>query len=549
MAKISWKPYNQGQGVLFPVSIDSKIPEDHPVRLVNHIVDELDLSDIDFGYKGGGNSSYHPRMLLKILFYAYLNNVYSCRKIAAQLEQNIYYIWLSGDQQPNFRTINNFRSLRLKQSIHKLFVQIVFILVDMGYISLKELYVDGTKLESRANRYTFVWRKSVERNKAKLESKIRGILSQIEEDITQDNTPDDEPPTPINSQELKERLQQINRENRSKEELKQIKTLEDKHLPKLQEYEEKLDTLGERNSFGKTDTDSTFMRMKEDHMRNGQLKPAYNLQIGTENQFITHYALFPNPTDTLTLIPFMNGFESNYKIRPEKLCADSGYGSEENYTYLEKKEIEAYVKYNYFHKEEKRSFKNNAFLQENLYYNKQKDYFICPMGQQMKKIYTTSRKTQSGFVSEISVYKARRCQGCPLRCLCHKSENDRQIQVNHKLREYKRKVRERLTSEEGLRMRKRRPVEPEAVFGQIKYNKAYNRFRHQSQEKVAMDFAVFAIAFNLLKLHRKQKKAVFAQRRTVKNKNVELFRVYQHHEERKTQILNLTKLNQQKNAA
>ena len=549
MAKISWKPYNQGQGVLFPVSIDSKIPEDHPVRLVNHIVDELDLSDIDFGYKGGGNSSYHPRMLLKILFYAYLNNVYSCRKIAAQLEQNIYYIWLSGDQQPNFRTINNFRSLRLKQSIHKLFVQIVFILVDMGYISLKELYVDGTKLESRANRYTFVWRKSVERNKAKLESKIRGILSQIEEDITQDNTPDDEPPTPINSQELKERLQQINRENRSKEELKQIKTLEDKHLPKLQEYEEKLDTLGERNSFGKTDTDSTFMRMKEDHMRNGQLKPAYNLQIGTENQFITHYALFPNPTDTLTLIPFMNGFESNYKIRPEKLCADSGYGSEENYTYLEKKEIEAYVKYNYFHKEEKRSFKNNAFLQDNLYYNKEKDYFICPMGQQMKKIYTTSRKTQSGFVSEISVYKARRCQGCPLRCLCHKSENDRQIQVNHKLREYKRKVRERLTSEEGLRMRKRRPVEPEAVFGQIKYNKAYNRFRHQSQEKVAMDFAVFAIAFNLLKLHRKQKKAVFAQRRTVKNKNVELFRVYQHHEERKTQILNLTKLNQQKNAA
>lgn len=549
MAKISWKPYNQGQGVLFPVSIDSKIPEDHPVRLVNHIVDELDLSDIDFGYKGGGNSSYHPRMLLKILFYAYLNNVYSCRKIAAQLEQNIYYIWLSGDQQPNFRTINNFRSLRLKQSIHKLFVQIVFILVDMGYISLKELYVDGTKLESRANRYTFVWRKSVERNKAKLESKIHGILSQIEDGITQDNAPDNEPPTPINSRELKERIQQINRENRSKEELKQIKTLEDKHLPKLQEYEEKLDTLGERNSFGKTDTDSTFMRMKEDHMRNGQLKPAYNLQIGTENQFITHYDLFPNPTDTLTLIPFMNGFESNYKIRPEQLCADSGYGSEENYTYLEKKEIEAYVKYNYFHKEEKRSFKNNAFLQDNLYYNKEKDYFICPMGQQMKKIYTTNRKTQSGFVSEISVYKASRCQGCPLRSLCHKSENDRQIQVNHKLREYKRKARERLTSEEGLRMRKRRPIEPEAVFGQIKYNKAYNRFRHQSKEKVAMDFAVFAIAFNLLKLYRKQKKAVFAQKRTVKNKNVELFRVYQHHEERKTQIINLTKLNQQKNAA
>lgn len=549
MAKISWKPYNQGQGVLFPVSIDSKIPDDHPVRLVNHIVDELDLSDIDFGYKGGGNSSYHPRMLLKVLFYAYLNNTYSCRKIAAQLEQNIYYIWLSGDQQPNFRTINNFRSLRLKQSIHKLFVQIVFILVDMGYISLKELYVDGTKIESRANRYTFVWRKSVERNKAKLESKIRGILSQIEEGIVQDNTPDDEPPPPINSKELRERLQQINKENRSKEELKQIKTLEDKHLPKLQEYEEKLDTLGARTSFGKTDKDSTFMRMKEDHMRNGQLKPAYNLQIGTENQFITHYDFFSNPTDTLTLIPFINGFERHYQQQPEKLCADSGYGSEENYTYLEGKGIEAYVKYNYFHKEQKRSFKNNAFLQENLYYNKAKDYFVCPMGQQMNRIYTTNRKTQSGFISDISVYKAQRCEGCPLRCLCHQSENDRRIQVNHKLREYKRKARERLTSEEGLRMRKRRPIEPEAVFGQIKYNKAYNRFRHQSKEKVAMDFAVFAIAFNLLKLHRKRQKSFFDPKMTTKNVQTTLFSISKQVIMGKKQVLSITLQNQQKQAA
>ena len=151
------------------------------------MVDELDLSGINFCYKGGGNSSYHPRMLLKVLFYAYLNNVYSCRKIETQLEQNIHYIWLSGDQQPNFRTINNFRSLRLKGSIHKLFIQVVYMLVDMGYITLREIYIDGTKIESKANGYSFVWRKSVEKNKAKLESKIRGILSQIEEGIAQDN--------------------------------------------------------------------------------------------------------------------------------------------------------------------------------------------------------------------------------------------------------------------------------------------------------------------------------------------------------------------------
>lgn len=515
MARITYKPYNQGQGVLFPLSIDSKIPEDHPVRLVSEIVDELDLSGINFGYKGGGNSSYHPRMLLKVLFYAYLNNVYSCRKIEQALEDRIHFIWLSGDQHPNFRTINNFRSLRLKNSIHKLFVQVVHMLVDMGYITLKEIYIDGTKIESKANRYSFVWRKSVEKNKFKLEAKIRGILSQIEEGIAQDNEPDDEPPTPVNSKELKERIASINRENRTKEEEKQIKTLEDKLVPKLEEYEEKLQVLDNRNSYSKTDPEATFMRMKEDHMRNGQLKPAYNEQIGTENQFIVHYDFFPNPTDTLTFIPFMESFKQNYEQLPDKVCADSGYGSEENYRYLETNEVEAYVKYSYFHKEQKKSFKNNAFIQENLYYNTEKDYFVCPMGQHMEHLYNTTRKSVSGFISNISVYRAQNCEGCPLRCLCHKSKQTRQIEVNHRLREYKRIARERLTSEEGIRMRKKRPIEPEAVFGQMKSNKSYHRFRHFGKEKVAMDFAIFAIAFNLLKLHRINAK----KRKNAKNKH------------------------------
>ena len=502
MARITYKPYNQGQGILFPLSIDSKISDDHPVRLISQVVDELDLSGINFGYKGGGNSSYHPRMLLKVLFYAYLNNVYSCRKIETQLEQNIHYIWLSGDQHPNFRTINNFRSLRLKGSIHKLFVQVVFMLVEMGYITLREVYLDGTKIESKANKYSFVWRKSVEKNKAKLELKIHNILSQIEEGIAQDNEPDDEPPAPINSKELKERIAAINRENRTKEEARQIKTLEDKLQPKLEEYEKKLETLDERNSYSKTDPDATFMRMKEDHMKNGQLKPAYNEQIGTENQFIVHYDFFSNPTDTLTLIPFMEGFKQNYNQLPDKVCADSGYGSEENYQYLEESEVEAYVKYNYFHKEQTKSFKNNAFVQKNLYYNKEKDYFVCPMGQHMEHSYNTTRKSASGFISNISVYRATNCEGCPLRCLCHDSKENRQISVNHTLREYKRNARERLTSQEGIRMRKKRPIEPEAVFGQMKYNKDYHRFRHFGKDKIAIDFAIFAIAFNLLKLSR-----------------------------------------------
>ena len=164
-------------------------------------------------------------------------------------------------------------------------------------------------MESRANRYTFVWRKSVEKNKAKLETKIRNVFERIEEGIAQDNQPDDEPPTPINSEELKERIAQINRENLSREDKKAVKLIEEKHLPKFQEYEKHLDTLGNRNSYSKTDKDATFMRMKDDHMKNGQLKPAYNLQIGTENQFFTHFDFF------LTRPIFLHLFLSTQDLR------------------------------------------------------------------------------------------------------------------------------------------------------------------------------------------------------------------------------------------
>ena len=526
MAKVSFKEYSQGQGVLFPMSIDSKIPEDSAVRLVNRIVDELDLADIDFGYKGGGNSSYHPRMMLKVLFYAYLNNVYSCRKIASQLEQNIHYMWLSGDQQPNFRTINNFRSLRLKDNIHGLFIQVVYMLVEMGYITLKEIYIDGTKIESRANKYTFVWRKSVERYKDKLEAKIRGILSQIEEGIAQDNEPDDDPPAPINSKDLKQRIAAINRENRTKKDLKQINDLQDKHLPKLEEYEQKLEVIGDRNSYSKTDPDATFMRMKDDHMMNGQLKPAYNEQIGTENQFIIHYDFYSNPGDPLTLIPFLGSFLKSYDKLPVKVCADSGYGSEENYKYMQEKQIEAFVKYNYFHKEQKRSFKSNPSFQQNLYYNKREDYFVCPMGQHMERTENTTRTNSSGYVSQIAIYKAKSCEGCPMRGPCHKAKGNREIEVNHTLREYRRKAREMLTSAEGLRMRSKRPIEPEAVFGQMKFNKLYNRFRHAGKDKIKMDFAIFAIAFNILKLHRKTIKTRKTVKKSHKNTQILLFIIF-----------------------
>lgn len=506
MSKAVFKAYNKGQISLFPASLEDKIPADSPARVIDQIVDNLDLAEVFESYSGGGSSSYHPRMMLKVVLFSYLSNIYSSRKIEQAVCDRITFMWLAGNQTPDHNTINRFRSSHLKNTIHDIFTQVVLMLVEMGYLSLNTVYFDGTKLESRANKYTFVWRKSVEKNKAKLEAKIQMILHLIEEGIAQDNNPEDEPPTPINSGELKKRIAEINRENLTKKEQKAIKTIEDKFLPKLIEYENHLEVLENRNSYSKTDTDATFMRMKEDHMRNGQLKPAYNLQIGTENQFISHYDFFPNPTDTLTYIPFMNGFNKRYNRLPKKNVGDAGYGSEENYEFMQGNDIEPFVKYNYFHKEQKKAFKNNPFHAQNLYYNAKDDYFVCPIGQKMRKTGLSSRTSGSGFISETHIYEAENCMGCPMRGQCHKSKANRVIEVNHNLNRHKKHACELLKSDEGLYHRSNRPIEPEAVFGQMKFNKQYNRFRHFGKTNIMMDFALFAIAFNIGKMHAKGSK-------------------------------------------
>ena len=505
MAKIAIKEYNQGQTVLFPQRMDERIAENAPVRVVNRVVDMLDLSEVMGTYKGGGTSIYSPRMLLKVLFYGYMNNVYSCRKIEAQMEQNIHYIWLSGDQHPNFRTINRFRSEHLKETIDSLFAQVVAILVDEGYVSLREVYVDGTKIESKSNKYRFVWRKGVEKNKAKLEEKIMSVLAEIEKGITEDNEADDEEGRPMDSEGLRRRIEELNRtrkEERTKEEQRKMKELEGKMLPKLEEYEEKLAVCGERNSYSKTDPDATFMRMKEDAMGNGQLKPGYNLQIGTENQYVTNYALYPNPTDWLTLQPFLEHGRCLTGRYPEACTADSGYGSEANYDYLEAGGIAPYVKYPLFHKEQKKSFREDIRRQENLHYNAEGDYLVCPGGQHMRRTGDRLVTDDTGYTHAIAVYRASGCCTCPLHARCFKGRGDREVEVNHNLRRHKEHVRGLLTSEEGLKRRSRRPIEPEAVFGQMKYDNHYKRFRHFGKAKAHMDLGIFFIAHNIKKMIR-----------------------------------------------
>ena len=512
MAKIIFKELTSNQNVLFPISLSEKIPSTHPVRIVNQIVEALNIDNILSKYKGGGTSSYHPRMLLKILFYAYLNNIYSCRKIEKALQENIYFMWLSGNNTPDFRTINNFRGKRLKKEIKDLFSSIVVLLQESGYVSLDVQYIDGTKIESASNRYTFVWRGSVEKNKVKLEAKIRSVLTEVDEHIEQDkHDRSPEVPPAIDSTLLREKISALNQRlcTMNKAERKQVKQLQEDYLPRLEKYESQLEKLGDRNSYSKTDEDATFMRMKEDHMRNGQLKPAYNVQIATENQFITNIGIYQRAGDTATLPSFLHDFETIYHKQSGIVIADAGYGSEQNYELMENAGIEAFVKYNYFHKEQKRAWKKDPFAAHNLYYNREEDYYVCPMGQHMINIGKKKSKSDLGYISTQIRYQAKNCNGCQLRCLCHKSANNRIIEVNYKLNEYKRKARERLLSEEGVYHRGQRCIEPEAAFAQIKHNSGWNRFRLRGLDKVKIEFALVAIAYNLRKLVKKTGFALF----------------------------------------
>ena len=509
--KLHTKSYSNNDRLFFLLNPNEDIAENDPVRVVDAVVESLDLREFKKLYRERGRCPYHPKMMLKIILYAYMNNVYSCRKIERQVQRDIHYIWLASQERPDFVTINRFRN-RVKKEINNIFTQVVLLLAERGFITLDVEYIDGTKMESKANKYTFVWRKTVEKNRAKLQEKIRVLLQQIDEVIAQDKAAEAErvefTTDTLNTfiGELKDALaakpEPADREQKKqhREKKKQLKELE-KHRDKLNEYDSRLEQMGERNSMSKTDPDATFMRMKEDAMNNGQTKPGYNLQISAENQFITDFALFPNPTDTLTLIPFFNSFLNRYGHLPSVAVADSGYGSEENYRFMDEAGMEAYVKYNRFHIEQRPRYKPNPFHHDNFHYNADEDYYVCPMGQHMRRIGTARSKTASGYRSESARYRAQNCKGCPLRCLCYKAKGDQRIiEVNHRLNEYKRKARELLTSEEGLKHRGRRCIEPEAVFGQMKFNMAYRRFRHFGKDKVSMDFAFFAIAFNIKKM-------------------------------------------------
>lgn len=506
MAKPLFIEYLQHQSFLLPPSLEELITPNHPVRVVNDIINKIDLRLLINQYEGGGRASYHPAMLLKVVVYSYLVNIYSSRKMETAIQENIYLMWLSGMQKPDHNTLNRFRSERLKHTLKHIFVQVVQLLAEQGLVSLKEVYVDGTKLEANANKYSFVWGNAIKNNKEKIKQQLDDLW-QYALDVAKEEKGLPEPPPfdKIDAEKVKETVAQIQAVLDSKAEVsskvKQKLNYAKKNWPAaLDKYEQQEKILAGRNSYSKTDHDATFMRMKEDHMKNGQLKPGYNLQVSSNNQYIVDYSIHQTTTDTTTFASHLNQHKEQYGKHPEVVTADAGYGSEENFHYMEDNKIEGYVKYNYFDKDQHDAYiKHHPFATGQLYYNKEQDKYYCPMGQQMVNRGTSVKTTATGFTQTITRYTAANCEGCPLRVGCHKGKANRTIEVNHRLNEYKQQATERLTSEKGIYYRKRRPVDVEPVFANIKHNHGFRRFMLRGKEKVAIEAGLLALAHNLRK--------------------------------------------------
>jgi transposase len=556
-----FKEYTMGQIVLLPVDLEEEIEPNHLVRVVNAAVEKMDLSKVYEQYAGGGTSSYHPKMLLKVLIYAYSQQIYSSRKIAKALRENIYFMWLSGNSHPDFHTINRFRGVVVKETITEIFAAVLLILIEGGYVKLENYFVDGTKLEANASKYSFVWAKNTKRYKEQVQGKVAELLEQIEQlnaaedaEYGDQDLPERGGSKPLDAAQLEAKIHELNerlrhmpadpppggepaqganepnssgsetapaesvssqtaegqpksdkRKQRHKTKAqrlaKGIRQLAEEYLPRLQKYEEQEAILEGRNSYAKTDHDATFMRMKEDHMQNGQLKAGYNIQMGTEEQFVVGFSVHQRPGDPGCLIPHLEESKLQRGGRqPQKAIADSAYGSEENYDYLEREKIEAYVKYNTFHQETKPRHKPNPFAAEQMPYDQTQDAFTCPHGKRLEYKATHHYRTDHGYESERRVYVCEDCSQCPLKEKCTKAEGNRQVKVSFRLWEMRARAKEKLLSEPGTALRKQRSIDVETVFGRIKQDWGFRRFLLRGLEKVKAEWGLLCIAHNFAKL-------------------------------------------------
>ena len=454
---MGFKYYEQNQ-LMIPMEWKTLIDKKDVVFVLNDLIDNMNIDKLLETYTPLGNSSYSPKMMLKILMYGYIRKRYSSRQIAEAVQCDIKFIWLAGGNKPTRNVINSFRKDKMK---------------------------------------------------------IIMELNEEEDKLYPDKEMEPEEITPEELEEFSKRLsdklnegleKQKNKEEKKKEqEIKKIiRKIDNDFKPRLEKYNKDLEIIGEnRNSYSKTDRDATFMHMKEDHMRNGQLKPGYNIQVGSCNGFVVNWSTHQNRNDNGTLIPHLERYERFFNKLPESIGADSGYGNQENYEYLKEKHIKNYIKYPLFHKEQTKKFKTMKYNWQNMEYDEINDKFTCPEGKKLEYVKTRYDKTETGFIQENRVYECSDCSNCTHKSECTKAQGNRQIRFNKKLWQLKNVARRNLMSEKGLEMRGKRAEYSEGIFGQIKWNMGFKRFLLRGLDKVDLEWGLLCFALNIKRMNKK----------------------------------------------
>lgn len=567
----------QHQPMLLPPDISDLIEPDAMVRVIDHVVDQIDLTWIDNAYPGGGRPAHNPVMLLKVLLYAYSSGVYSSRKIAVLTTKDLHAMWLCGMQPISHNTINRFRKNRLGSEFEKIYAQIIALLADSGFVDLNTYFLDGTKIEAVSGRYTFTWAKASAKYKANLQEKIHQQLQLIDELNLAEDQLCPQTPAEIDSTRVDTAIETINQIIQQDPDLKaktqvtrgrppkttsthcdtptgsvgadthtahahpahqtgtgnpprtnsgpgrhvqhpgstlsedQKKLVVDTFrqartdwAPRLAKYEQDEAILAGRSSYSKTDVDATFMRLKDDHMRNGQLKPAYNIQAGCNNQFIIDVTVHQRPGDTACTIAHLDHVEQMYGQYPRTVVADAGYGSLQNYEWFDRKDICAVVKHNVTDRQKKRTWSKDPFNTSLWPYDSILDRYICPGGSQLMLEGVSKSTSDLGYTTVVRRYRTDECEGCPLRVRCLKNPENthRTLQVNPELVRHRQRADFVLATQLGDALIRRRGVEIETVFGSIKRNMGFNRFTLRGLAGVTLEMRLVAMGHNLAKLTR-----------------------------------------------
>ena len=494
------------------------IPADDPVRLLSAFVAGMDLSELYDTYDRVRKNQATPRQMLKIVIYASMNRLFSSRDIETACKRDINFMYLlEGMPAPDHSTIARFISLHLSACSKSIMANVSSVLHEQGEISGKTVFIDGTKIESCANKYTFVWKKAVTKNQARLFGKILSFIGECEA-LYGIKVVYHGKATLHTMKRLRKKLYQIQKEEqitfvygtgRRKSQLQRsVETLEG-YISKLKEYTRHLHICGERNSYSKTDPDATFMRLKEDAMLNGQLKPAYNLQHGVDAQYITWVDLSHFPNDALTLVPFLKDMGSHLPFKYHEIVADAGYESEEAYVFLERNGQESYLKPQNYEISKTRKYRQDISRRENMTYKPETDEYICADGRKLMPVNTKHSKNRNGYVSTVTVYECESCQGCPRKdkcihgnnCKTPMEERNKRLHVSKVMKQKRQETLERITTEYGTQLRMNRSIQAEGSFAVIKEDMNFRRYLYRGKENVLAQSILLAIAYNINKLH------------------------------------------------